>query len=44
MKAGDTLTKIGAAFDVAWLDIAKANNIKAPYRITPGQVLKIPKK
>jgi N-acetylmuramoyl-L-alanine amidase-like protein/LysM domain-containing protein len=44
VKPGDTLSKIGDALDVSWLDIAALNNIKTPYRITPGQVLKIPKK
>jgi LysM repeat protein len=42
VKAGDTLSAIGAKFGVAWQDIAKANKIKSPYRIVRGQVLVIP--
>ncbi|MGW6790070.1 N-acetylmuramoyl-L-alanine amidase [Streptomyces chartreusis] len=44
VRPGDTLSKIGDALDVSWLDIAALNNIKTPYRIYPGQELKIPKK
>ncbi|MEU6674747.1 LysM domain-containing protein [Streptomyces sp. NPDC046925] len=44
MRPGETLSSIGALVDVPWPDIAKANNIKTPYRIYPGQELKIPKK
>ncbi|MFJ4828383.1 LysM peptidoglycan-binding domain-containing protein [Streptomyces sp. NPDC088747] len=44
MKPGDTLSSIGALLDVPWLDIAKANSLKTPYQIFPGQVLKIPRK
>jgi hypothetical protein len=44
VKPGDILSRIGTALGVPWLDIAKTNNIKAPYQIFPGQVLKIPKK
>ena len=44
VKPGDTLSRIGAALDVPWLEIAKLNGITTPYQIFPGQVLKIPKK
>lgn len=44
VRPGDILSRIGAALGVPWLDIATANNIKTPYQIFPGQVLKIPKK
>ena len=36
---GDNLSKIGKKFGVKWLQIAKDNNIKAPYIIGPGQKL-----
>lgn len=39
---GDSLWKIGNMYDVKWMDIARLNNIKFPYIIRPGQVLKIP--
>lgn len=39
--AGDTLTAIGAKTGVAWRTIAALNNLKAPYEIHVGQVLKL---
>ena len=39
---GDSLWKIGSMYGVKWMDIAKLNNIKFPYIIRPGQVLRIP--
>ena len=39
---GDTLSKIGTKFGVAWKDIAAANGIRAPYTINIGKVLTIP--
>lgn len=39
---GDSLWKIGNMYGIKWLDIAKINNIKIPYIIKPGQVLRIP--
>lgn len=44
VKPGDTLSAIGRKLGVSWLDIAALNGIKTPYRIYPGQALKIPKK
>ncbi|EFE65746.1 predicted protein [Streptomyces viridosporus ATCC 14672] len=43
VKSGDTLSRIGDALGVPWPDIATANRITSPYRITPGQKLTIPK-
>lgn len=40
--SGDSLYKIGEKFGVKWRDIASLNNIKFPYIIRPGQVLRIP--
>lgn len=39
--AGDTLSGIGQKTGKNWQDIARINNIKAPYTIYPGQVLKL---
>lgn len=39
---GDSLWKIGNMYGVKWMDIAKLNNIKIPYIIKTGQVLRIP--
>lgn len=44
VRPGETLSSIGALTGVSWPEIAKANNLKTPYRIYPGQELKIPKK
>lgn len=41
VKAGDTLSGIGAAFGIPWTQIQKDNNIKNPNLIYPGQTLKI---
>lgn len=43
VQKGQTLVKIGKKFGVSFEDIAKANSIKAPFTIFPGQVLKIPR-
>jgi len=42
VKKGDCLGKIGNQFGVAYGKIAKANNIKPPYTIFPGQTLTVP--
>lgn len=39
--ADDTLTGIGRKTGMRWQVIADLNGLKAPYRITPGQVLKL---
>ncbi len=41
---GETLSSVGALTGVPWPAIAKANGLKPPYRIYPGQELKIPGK
>lgn len=43
VKSGDTLSRIGDALGVPWPDIAKTNNLKSPYRIYPGDELRIPR-
>ncbi len=39
---GDNINKIATKTDVGWKKIAKANKLKAPYHLEPGQTLKIP--
>ena len=39
---GDSLSKIGNKFGVKWQAISTLNNIKFPYIIKPGQILRIP--
>lgn len=43
VQKGDYLIKIGKKIGVSWLAIAKLNNIKFPYIIRTGQVLRMPK-
>lgn len=38
---GDNLTKIGKKTGIAWTKIAKLNNLKFPYTLSVGQVLKL---
>jgi LysM repeat protein len=40
--SGDYLVKIGEKTGKAWQDIARVNNIPAPYTIYPNQVLRLP--
>jgi len=42
VKPGDTLSEIALKFGVSIKDIVKANNLKKPYIIRTGQVLRIP--
>jgi len=43
VKKGDTLFNISQQAKVSWMTIATLNNLKSPFSIKPGQVLKIPK-
>lgn len=45
VKPGQSLSVIAKEYPgVSWMNIAKANNLQAPYVIKPGQKLKIPSK
>jgi LysM repeat protein len=39
---GDTLFNISQKFNLSWATIATLNNLKSPFALKPGQVLKIP--
>jgi LysM repeat protein len=41
VRSGDTLSGIGAKLGVSWQSIASLNGIGSPYRIYPGEVLRI---
>ena len=43
VRAGETLSRIGQAYGVAYQDIAQANRLRDPSRIEVGQRLVIPK-
>ena len=42
VKTGDTLSSLGAAYNVPWTNIALANGLTSPYVLYPGQTLCIP--
>ncbi len=42
VQPGDTITYIGQLYQIDWREIAKANNLKEPYVLTPGDKLCIP--
>ena len=42
VKAGDNIDAIARGLDTTRADLAKDNDLKSPYRIRPGQVLKGP--
>ena len=42
VKAGDTTSMIAHTYGLVWAKIAKANNIKSPYKLKVGQTLCIP--
>lgn len=42
VRSGDSLDRIARKFGVSVQDIIRENNLKKPYRIYPGQKLKIP--
>jgi len=44
VKSGDYLVKIAGEYEVTWLDIAEANDLKSPYVLIVGQKLCIPGK
>jgi murein DD-endopeptidase MepM/ murein hydrolase activator NlpD len=43
VRRGDTLAEISSRLGVEMDDLARANGLKRPYRLQPGQVLKNPK-
>lgn len=40
---GDTLQGLAEYHNISWRRLAKENNIKPPYTLTPGQLLKVPR-
>ncbi len=43
VQKGDTLFNLSQKFNISWTTIATLNNLKSPFSIRPGQILKIPK-
>lgn len=42
VESGDTLIKLSQKFNVYWMTIVEENELKAPYNLKPGQILRIP--
>lgn len=42
VKPGDSLSSIARAHGLTWRDLADANQLEAPYRISTGQTLVLP--
>lgn len=40
---GDTLFNISQKFNIDWTTLATLNNLKTPFALQPGQILKVPK-
>lgn len=43
VKSGDTLFNVSQKFNINWTTLSTLNNIKSPFTLKPGQILKIPK-
>lgn len=43
VQKGDTLFNISQKFKISWTLLSTLNNLKSPFSIKPGQILKIPK-
>ena len=41
VKRGDTLYSVARRYELSWREVASWNNIRAPYTLTPGQVLSL---
>lgn len=42
VEQGDTIESIGRKYNIPVIEIIRANNLQAPYLLTPGQSLTIP--
>jgi LysM repeat protein len=40
---GDTLFNISQKFNIDWTTLATLNNLKSPFYLKPGQIIKVPK-
>jgi hypothetical protein len=41
VKKGDTLFSLSKKFNINWSTIASLNNLKSPFSLKPGQIIKI---
>ena len=43
IEKGDTLFNVSQKFNISWTTLATINNLKSPFALKLGQVLKVPK-
>jgi hypothetical protein len=43
VQKGDTLFNVSQNFNIGWTTLATLNNLKSPFALKPGQILKIPR-
>lgn len=43
VQKGDTLFDISQKFNISWTTLATLNNLKSPFTLKAGQIIKIPK-
>jgi hypothetical protein len=43
IQKGDTLFNVSQKFNISWTTLATLNNLKSPFTLKTGQVIKIPK-
>jgi LysM repeat protein len=43
VQKGDTLFNISQKYNINWATLATLNNLKSPFVLKPGQIVKIPK-
>jgi hypothetical protein len=43
VQKGDTLFNISQKFNISWTTLATLNNLKSPFYLKPGQIIKVPK-
>lgn len=43
VQKGDTLFNISQKFNINWTTLATLNNLKSPFVLKPGQIIKVPK-
>jgi len=43
VQKSDTLFEISQKYNISWSTLAALNNLKSPFYLKPGQILKVPK-
>jgi hypothetical protein len=43
IQKGDTLFNVSQKFNISWTTLSTLNDLKSPFTLKPGQIIKIPK-